>query len=88
MNDSKVIARRPYRPFDLAMDKIWITLDSVRGYKYILFHFMNHENKFGMSYIGCHNMTDLNEVKSLMLNNGFKVDWGSFNLAMEYLNDN
>ena len=63
MNDSKAIAKRQCRPFDSAIDKIWITLDSVMGYKYILFHFMNHENKFGMRCIGCHNMTDLNEVK-------------------------
>lgn len=87
MNISKVIAKRPYRPFDFAMDKIWITLDSVMGCKYVLFHFMNHEGKFGMSYIGCHNTSDLNEVKSLMLNNGFKVDWDSFNLAMDHINE-
>lgn len=86
-SDSIMIAERRRRPFDLAMDKIWITKDSFRGYKYVLFHFMNHKNVFGMDYISCLSITDLNEIKSKILNNGFKIDWDPFSRAMEYLNE-
>lgn len=82
-----VIAKRRYRPFDLAMNKIWISFESYEGCRYILLHFMNFEDKFGGSYVVCENISQLNDVKSKITNNGFKMDWSVFNVAMEYLND-
>lgn len=88
MNYHGVIARRLWRPFDMAMDKIWISTDSCNDHKYVLFHFMNHSNKFGCNYINCENMTQLNDVKSKIINNKLKIDWNVFNIAKDYLNDN
>ena len=74
--------------FDFAMKLVWITKDSYHGYgNYVLIHFMDHSGIFGVDYLSCRNITEMNEIKSKILNNGFKIDWKEFNSAMEHLND-
>lgn len=74
--------------FSYATGMIWVTNGFYLGYgKVTLVHFMDHKKSFGCDYFACNNITDLNEIKSKILNLGFKIDWNSFNLAMEHLND-
>ena len=71
---------------DFAMKLLWITKDSYHGYgNYVLIHFMDHSEIFGVDYLSCGNITELNGVKSKILNNGFNIDWKEFNSAMEWL---
>ena len=74
--------------FDLAMKKIWISIEhDYRVGNYALVHFLDHSELFGEQYIACENQTDLNNIKSKLLNNGFKIDWTEFNKALEWIND-
>lgn len=68
------------------MEKVWLTFDHhyVLG-KYVVIHFMNNSTAFGRRYKGCFRLVELNEIKSQLLNNGFKIDWNEFNKAVEYL---
>ena len=85
--NSVLLAKRKYKPSDTVMDHIWLSVDSdYRLGNYILVHFMNNSKLFGDFYISCHSLTDLNEIKSKMLNNNFKVDWNVFDIAMKHLN--
>ena len=84
---SVILAKRKNSPFDMAMDHIWLSMDSdYRVGNYLLVHFMNNSKLFGDFYISCHSLTNLNEIKSKMLNNNFKVDWNVFDIAMKHLN--
>ena len=89
MGNSKEFARKKglIHKFDFSLDLIWITKDN--HYKvgnFVLIHCMNHSKTLGSRYFSCENTTDLNNIKSLLLNNGFKLDWAEFNGSMEWLN--
>ena len=85
--NSIVLAKRKNKPFDMAMDHIWLSVDSdYRVGNYVLVHFLNHNELFGDCYVACYSLTDLNEIKSKMLNNNFKIDWNVFSIAITHLN--
>ncbi len=83
---SIVLAKRKNKPFDMAMDHIWLSIefDYIAG-SYVLVHFMNHNKPFGGDYARCNNISELNDIKSAMLNNKFKIDWNIFDIAMKHL---
>ena len=83
---SIVLAKRKNKPFDMAMDHIWLSIDSdQRVGNYVLVHFLNHSELFGDCYVACYSLTELNEIKSKILNNNFKIDWDVFSIAMTHL---
>lgn len=83
---SVILAKRKNKPFDMAMDHIWLSVDfDYRVGNYVLVHFMNNSKLFGDNYICCQTITELNDVKSEILNNGFSIDWKLFNTALIHL---
>lgn len=87
MSSVILLAKRDCRPFDMAMDHIWISFDEDETIgNYVLVHYMNHNELFGDHFTACYSITDLNSVKSELLNNDFNIDWDTFNVAMEHLN--
>lgn len=87
MSSVILLAKRENRPFDMAMDNIAISLcDEYRVGKYVLVHYLNHSELFGGYFTACYSITNLNGVKSELLNNDFNIDWDTFNIAMEHLN--
>ena len=86
MNEQRILAKRKNKPFDMAMDRLWLSVDSdYRVGNYVLVHFLNHNELFGACYVVCYSLTDLNEIKSKILNNNFKIDWNVFSIAMNHL---
>ena len=85
--NSVILAKRKDKPFNMIMDHIWLSVDSdyIVG-NYVLVHFLNHNELFGDCYVACHSLTELNEIKSKILNNNFKIDWNVFSIAMAHLN--
>ena len=52
---SIVLAKRKNKPFDMAMDHIWLSIDSdQRVGNYVLVHFLNHSELFGDCYVACY----------------------------------
>ena len=85
--NSVILAERKNKPFDMAMDHIWLSVDfDYRVGNHVLVHFMNNSKLFGDNYICCQNITELNSVKSEMLNNNFNIDWNVFDIAIKHLN--
>lgn len=81
---SGVIAKRKLN-FN-ALKNIGFSIDKYCGIKYVLIHFYHNSELFGCNYVCCENLTDLNDVKSKILNNGFRIKWDKFNECIEYLN--
>lgn len=85
--NSVILAKRKDKPFDMAMDHIWLSMDSdYRVGKYLLVHFMNNSKLFGDNYICSQTITELDSVKSEILNNNFNIDWNIFDIAIKHLN--
>lgn len=82
---TEFIARKKYKPWQLAMDKIRITYDMHYGVKYAIVHYLNNSNLFGRDYDPIENLEDLNSVKSKIINHGFKIYWDLFNKAMRHI---
>ena len=86
MNTTLAKKKGIFHKFDFAMKLIWITKDSYPRYgNYVLIHFMDHKKIFGCDYLPCKNITELNDIKSKILNNGFSINWKEFNSAVEWL---
>ena len=84
---SVILAKRKNNPFDMAMNHIWVSFDGFYTVgNYVLIHFMDNSKMFGDHCVSCQNITDLNDVKSTILNNGFSIDWNVFDFAMKHLN--
>lgn len=85
---SEILARKKgfFHKLDFAMNVIWLSKDNhpVVG-NFVLVHCMNHSEKLGKEYFSCENITELNQVKSTLINNGFNVDWDKFNDAIGWL---
>ncbi|MBR5495368.1 MAG: hypothetical protein IKV71_07055 [Psychrobacter sp.] len=74
---------------DFAIDLIWVTKDShLKFGNYVIIHCMNHNQLLGKDYFPCENITELNDIKSKLINSGFKLKWDAFNDAAGWLNDN
>lgn len=87
MSSGIVLAKRKYKPSDMAMDHIALSLCNDYGVgNYVLVHYLNHTELFGDYFTACYSITDLNDVKSALLNKDFNIDWDTFNIAMEHLN--
>jgi len=48
---------------------------------------MDQKKIFGVDYIVCENQSELNLVKSDLINKGFQIDWGVFQNALEFVDE-
>lgn len=89
MGEGKEFARKSgmIHKLDYDMSLIWITKDSHHKVgNFVLIHCMSHSKQLGCRYFSCQNAVELNDVKSILINNNFKIDWSQFNDALGWLN--